>query len=314
MRFEIGAEARGTRLDVFLSEAVPELTRSQLQALNRRGGVRVDGRTEKAGYRLRGGELVEVDPESPESSSLEPESIPLDIHYEDAYLAVVEKPAGMVVHPGAGNRRGTLVHALMARFPELSDAGGIQRPGIVHRIDKGTSGLLVVAKTNLAHERLSSSFQARRVKKSYLALVHGRPPSDSGTIELAIGRHPSARTRMAVRRKGGRSARSDYRVVEQSPRFSLLEIRIHTGRTHQIRVHMGALGSPIVGDSTYGEKAYRELIQRDGKLGRLFLHASGLELPHPVNEETLRCVSPLPGELRSFWKMLRSSDRGGRIS
>ena len=307
MKFEAGPEDRGVRLDVFLSRFFEDLTRSRLQTMNRQGAILVDGQAEKSGYRIRGGEVVEVHPPLPEPLRVEPEAIPLQVHYEDRVLAVVEKPAGMVVHPGAGNRHGTLAHALLARFSGLSDAGGSERPGIVHRLDKWTSGLILVAKNNVAHHRLSKSFEKRQVRKTYVALVHGRLRADSGTINLSIGRHPSSRTRMSVRHDGGRTAHSDYQVVGRSRGFSLLEVRIRTGRTHQIRVHLNAIGHPVVGDTTYAKKRHEVFVRQHGTLDRYFLHASDLEFPHPVTENSMAFHSKLPEELERLWDKLQSN-------
>src|SRR5215471_3236103 len=198
MKVLAGPDARGLRLDVFLAQHLKDLTRSQIQILNRSGAVRVDGRQDKAGYRLRGGETIEVDLQTLEPLPLTPEQIPLQIYFEDRDMAVIEKPAGLVVHPGSGMHESTLVHGLLFHFQNLSDAGGEARPGIVHRLDKKTSGLLIVAKNNMTHARLSRDFQDRKIQKTYLALVHGKPRRDTGTIELTVGRHPTVRTRMTV--------------------------------------------------------------------------------------------------------------------
>ena len=308
MKFEAGPEDRGTRLDIFLTRFFEDLTRSRLQSMNRRGAILVNGEAEKAGYRLQTGDIIQVTPPSAEPLRLEPEPIPLEVHYEDRALAIIEKPAGMVVHPGSGNRGGTLANALQARFLDLSDAGGVGRPGIVHRLDKWTSGLILIAKTNEAHSRLSRSFEKREVRKSYRALVHGRLSKETGTVELSIGRHPSARTRMAVRNKGGRTAFSDYRVLEGSASFSLLEVRIRTGRTHQIRVHLNAIGHPVVGDTVYGEKRHRDFVRKWGAFHRYFLHASDLAFSHPSNGTAMTFHSPLPPELEELWHRLKGSD------
>jgi 23S rRNA pseudouridine1911/1915/1917 synthase len=307
MKFEAGPEDRGTRLDIFLTHFFEDLTRSRLQSMNRRGAILVNGYREKAGYRLQTGDIIQLTPPTVEPFRLEPEPIPLEVHYEDRALAIIEKPAGMVVHPGSGNRGGTLANALKARFIDLSDAGGPIRPGIVHRLDKWTSGLILIAKTNDAHYRLSRSFEKREVRKSYRALVHGRLSKETGKVELSIGRHPSARTRMAVRSKGGRTALSDYRVLERSASFSLLEVRILTGRTHQIRVHLNAIGHPVVGDTVYGEKRHRAFVRRWGKFHRYFLHASDLAFPHPLDGTSMAFHSPLPPELEELWQRLKGS-------
>ncbi len=308
MKFEAGPEDRGTRLDIFLTRFFEDLTRSRLQSMNRRGAILVNGESEKAGYRIQIGDLIQVTPPAAEPLRLEPEPIPLEVHYEDRALAIIEKPAGMVVHPGSGNREGTLANALQARFLDLSDVGGPVRPGIVHRLDKWTSGLILVAKTNDAHYRLSRSFEKREIRKSYRALVHGRLSKVTGTVELSIGRHPGARTRMAVYPKGGRTAFSDYRVLEQSASFSLLEVRIRTGRTHQIRVHLNAIGHPVVGDAAYAEKRHQAFVRKWGEFQRYFLHASDLRFLHPSSGTSMAFHSPLPRELEDLWRRLKGSD------
>jgi 23S rRNA pseudouridine1911/1915/1917 synthase len=307
MSFVIGPEDAGSRLDVFLSRVVPGVTRSYLKTLNQNGGIRVNGLVEKAGYRLRVADRVDIAVSNAESPMPQPEAIPLTVLYEDRDLAVVDKPAGMVVHPGAGNTRNTLVNALLARFPGLSDQGGLERPGIVHRLDKLTSGLVVVARTNDAHHRLSASFRKREVQKAYLAGVHGLPSGDRGEISLSIGRHPRARTRMTTRTTGGRAAHSRYRVLERGRAFSLLEVEISTGRTHQVRVHLSALGHPIVGDPTYGARHHQALVRRFGDPERYFLHATRLGFPHPVTGDDLKFESPLPDELLELWERLKSA-------
>src|SRR5262245_13879522 len=251
MKFLAELEDKGLRLDVFLANRLQNFTRSQIQVLNRSGAIRVEGRTNKAEYRIRGGETIEVDLQPIEPAPLTPEQIPLQIYFEDQDLAVIEKPAGLVVHPGSGTTKETVVHGLLFHFQKLSDIGGSSRPGIVHRLDKKTSGLLIVAKNNLAHARLSRAFSERSIEKTYLALVHGKLTKDRGVIELTVGRHPTLRTRMSAGQSRGRSAHTEYRVVEQFRGFSLLEVKIKTGRTHQIRVHLSTIGHPVVGDNVY---------------------------------------------------------------
>lgn len=304
MNFAIGTEDAGARLDVFLRGIMPNVSRSQLQVLNRHGRIRVNGRVEKSGYRLRAHDRVDVDLPEPSSAALQPEDIPLTVRYEDPDLAVIEKPAGMVVHPGAGNRSGTLVHALLTRFPDLSRLGG-QRPGIVHRIDRLTSGLIVVARTNEAYHSLTGSFQARQVRKVYIAAVHGVFGTDSGEIDLPVRRHARVRTRMAAV-PGGRVAHTAYRVLERGRSFSLLEVAIRTGRTHQIRVHFSAIGHPVVGDPTYGSKQHQAFLRRFPDPGRYFLHAALLGFPHPGTGELLTFESPMPPELVELWVRLKA--------
>jgi len=306
MKLQTGPDDRGLRLDVFLARHFDHLTRSQIQLLNRSGAIRIDSRQEKAGYKIRGGEVVQVDLKPLEQPSLRPEQIPLQIHFEDADLAVIEKPAGMVVHPGSGTKGGTVAHALLFHFQNLSDAGGEARPGIVHRLDKWTSGLMIVAKNNIAHARLSRAFQDRQIQKTYLALVHGKPKASTGAIELNIGRHTTVRTRMAAQRNRGRAALSEYRVVREFGGFTLLEVKIKTGRTHQIRVHLSAIGHPVVGDDVYGEKKLAEFVKKHGELGRYFLHSASLRFTHPTTEVPLEFHSPLPEELQKLLKRIES--------
>jgi 23S rRNA pseudouridine1911/1915/1917 synthase len=300
MTLRAGHEDRGLRLDIFLARHLVQFTRSHIQTLNRSGGVLVGNRQEKAGYRLRGDEVIEVDLETPRVPSLEPQDIPFRVVYEDDDLAVIEKPAGLVVHPGAGTSEGTLVHGLLFKFQSLSGAGGDSRPGIVHRIDKWTSGLLIVARNDWTHARLSRAFQDRAVEKTYLALVHGRMRQPSGDIELNIGRHSTVRTRMSVQQGRGRSALSSYRRLKALDDFSLLEVKIKTGRTHQIRVHLAAIGHPVVGDDVYGERRYAAFVKKYGKPGRYFLHAAELKFTHPRTGELLHLESPLPEELNDL--------------
>jgi 23S rRNA pseudouridine1911/1915/1917 synthase len=295
---------RGLRLDVFLAHRLENLTRSQIQLLNRSGAIRVDGRADKAGYRIRGGETVEVDLHAIDPPPLTPQQIPLHIYFEDRDLAVIEKPAGLVVHPGSGTGRETVVHGLLFHFQNLSDIGGKSRPGIVHRLDKKTSGLLIVAKNNIAHARLSKAFQDREVCKTYVALVHGKPAREAGEIGLSVGRHPTLRTRMAAGR--GRAALTEYRVREQFRGFTLLDVTIRTGRTHQIRVHFSAIGHPVVGDDVYGGHWYKDFTRKFGAPGRYFLHAASLRFAHPGTGEVLEFQSPLPIELQKLLKSIES--------
>jgi 23S rRNA pseudouridine1911/1915/1917 synthase len=296
---------RGVRLDQFLTRHLENITRSQIQLLNRSGAIHIDGRQEKAGYRIRGGESVEVDLKPLETVPLTPEQIALQIHYEDEDLVVVEKPAGLVVHPGSGVKSGTLVHALLHHFQQLSSVGGNERPGIVHRLDKWTSGLLIVARNNQAHAVLGNAFQDRKIEKSYIALVHGKFAQTAGTIETSIGRHPTLRTRMAALAQRGRTAYTEYRVVRQFSEFSLLEVRIKTGRTHQIRVHLSAIGHPVVGDDVYGERLNKMMSKKYAPLDRYFLHAAYLRFTHPSSGVALEFHSPLPSVLQNYLYGLR---------
>lgn len=254
---------------------------------------------------MRGNETVEVEPGPLPHEALEPQPIPLRVVYEDEDLAVIEKPAGLSVHPGAGTGVETIVHALLFRFKHLSSAGGEARPGIVHRIDKWTSGLLIVAKNDEAHVRLSRSFQERTVEKTYLTLVHGKMAKPSGEIALNIGRHPNIRTRMSAQKGRGRVALSTYRTIKEIRGFSLLEVGIKTGRTHQIRVHLSAIGHPVVGDNVYGESRYAEFVRKYGSPGRYFLHAAELSFAHPRTGEILKFRSPIPEDLENLLERIR---------
>ena len=305
MILRAGPEDRGLRLDIFLSRQLESLTRSHIQTLNRTGAVRIGGRQEKSGYRLRGDETIEIDLEARPPSTLEARDIPLTVVYEDDDLAVIEKPAGLAVHPGAGRSADTVAHGLLHKFRNLSQSGGMGRPGIVHRLDKWTSGLLIVAKNDWAHARLSRAFQDRTVEKTYAALVHGRLKQPSGEIALSIGRHARIRTRMSVQTKRGRTALSTYRQLKSVGDFSLIEVRIKTGRTHQIRVHLAAIGHPVVGDDVYGERRYLQFVRKFGKPGRYFLHAAELKFVHPRTGRALQFHSPLPGDLSTLLKRIQ---------
>ena len=302
----VNDDAAGTRLDAFLAAQIRDASRTRMQRAIEDGDVLVNERTVKPSYRLRAGDQIEIELPAPPPVELTPEAIPLRIVYEDDDLIVIDKPAGMVVHPGAGVESGTLANALVYHFNALSETAGRIRPGIVHRIDKETSGLLVVAKRDVAHERLSEQFRNREVFKQYAALVYGRVSAAHGEIDARIGRSPHHRTRMAVRRGGaGRVALTQFEVAARYAEFTLLDVRIKTGRTHQIRVHLAHLGHPVVGDSTYGsgrENAIRDAaVKRETRaLGRHFLHAAQLGFTHPRTGERLAFTSPLPPELTAM--------------
>src|SRR5437867_235805 len=306
VKLQAGPNDRGLRLDIFLSRHIEALTRSQIQLLNRSGAISIDGRLDKAGYRIRGGETIEVDLRAVEPAPITPEQIPLQIYFEDQDLAVIEKPAGLVVHPGSGTRGGTIANALLFHFQNLSDVGGEGRPGIVHRLDRKTSGLLIVAKNNIAHARLSAAFQNREIQKTYLALVHGKPARDTAAIELAVGRHPTLRTKMAAGRPRGRAAHTEYKVLEHYRGFALLELKIKTSRTHQIRVHLSTIGHPVVGDDVYGERAYKEFVKKFGPLDRYFLHAAYLRFHHPSTKQSMEFHSRLPSQLQKLLESIES--------
>ena len=295
----------GTRLDRWLADRLPELSRARLQSLIGAGCVRVDGAVRKAAARLRGGERVEVDVPPPAAEELVPEPAALSILFEDEYVLVLDKPAGVVVHPGAGHARGTLAAALLAHAPAIAGVGGPRRPGIVHRLDKDTSGLLVVAKNRVAYDALVAQLARRSVTRGYLAVVHGRVRADEGVIDRPIGRHPRDRVRMAVRPAGqGRRAVTRYRVLERFSGFTLLEVRLETGRTHQIRVHLAALGHPVAGDDVYGGRRREPLpIPLEG----LALHAARLAFVHPATERPREFASPAPARIERLLSHLRDT-------
>jgi 23S rRNA pseudouridine1911/1915/1917 synthase len=284
--FEV--DAVGIRLDRYLVELCPDLTRSQLQKLIQNGNVTVNGLIQRSSRRIGKGDRLEICIPSPQPTTLEPEDIPFEVIYEDQDIAVINKPAGLAVYPGPGHSGHTLVNALLNRFPDLGNASSPLRPGIVHRLDKDTSGLMVIARTEKARQYLIDEFKSRAVNKVYLVLVQGRLQPEQGAIEAPIGRDPSDRKRMAIVSKG-REARTDYRVIRFLGGYSLVEARILTGRTHQIRVHFSAIGHPVVGDSTYGV--------RTRLLNRQFLHACSLELNLPSTGQRQSFVSELPGDL-----------------
>ena len=346
---DVPAEAHGTRLDRFLVAQLEGVSRSRVQLLIEQGNVLVEGQREKPSLKLRSGHQIVITGEPhPAPLKAVPEAIPLDVVYEDADLAVVNKPAGMMVHAGSGQTddlrsRGTLVNALLHRFNTLSSTGGELRPGIVHRLDKSTSGLIVVAKNDRAHAALGAMFAGRRIQKTYLALVHGAVTREKGAINAAVGRDPVRRTRMTTRPSANaRSAVTHYEVLRRLAtrfgKFTLLRVHIETGRTHQIRVHMASIGHPVVGDTLYGgaaqlsdqqvvpaaaaRAAQRKVAQQGGgsssplvcragpeilRLGRNFLHAAKLEFAHPVTGKPIQLEAPLPEELTAFLSRMESS-------
>jgi len=341
--FHASEEDTGVRLDHYLVARIPDVSRVRVQTLVEQGKVLVNERPAKASLKLKGSEVIEIIG-AVEAAPLKAfaEDIPLNVVFEDKELAVVNKPAGMVVHASTGSaedarNRGTLVNALLFRFNKLSDMGGELRPGIVHRLDKDTSGLIVVAKNDIAHRKLVDQFSSRQVHKTYLALVHNWPKADEGTVNDPIGRDPRNRTRMSVTGIDPRTAVSHYKVIERllTPygRFALVEVRIETGRTHQIRVHMGSIGHPVVGDTLYGapqillpntlsrERQGTAISSRTEankarahgesaatlSLPRNFLHAAHLNFTHPKSGKAVEFSAPLPEDLQSFLEKLHRS-------
>lgn len=297
-------EAAGERLDRHAAARL-EAPRNQVQRWIAEGLVRVNGREAKPSTALAAGDRIECDPPTPREERVLPEPGDLRLLYEDADLVVIDKPAGLAVHPGAGRATGTLAHHLLDRYPEMAGVGGPGRPGIVHRLDQGTSGALVVARTPAAYARLSRAFASREVEKRYLGIAYGTPSPPSGMIEAPIGRHPQRRQEMTVR-QGGRPARTGYRVVAAAAGISLLAMDLATGRTHQIRVHLKSIGHPLVGDPVYGEARWKGLPRSVQAFLRDFprpaLHAWRLAFRHPGTGEPLRFEAPVPEDFRMLWE------------
>ena len=310
--FRVDSHEAGFRLDAYLASHIEGWSRARLQRLIEAEDVLVNRKPAKASYKLRENDELEVELTAPAATSFIPEAIPIEIVYEDETLVVVNKPAGLVVHPAAGIHSGTLANALAYHFQQLPDSGAGLRPGIVHRLDRDTSGLLVVAKTEAALEHLADQFRDRTVFKSYVALVHGRMAAESGKIDQPLARDPSNRTRMAVVR-GGRSALSLFRVRRHFDRFTLLDVELKTGRTHQIRVHLAWLKHPVVGDEIYG--GGRDNTIPDARLrahvrnlGRHFLHAERLAFTHPQTGERVEFNRPLPPELSELLAAIEATE------
>jgi len=282
---------RGKRLDQFLRERLPQYSRARLQDWIEQGRVLVNGTPEKRSFLLKGSEHIDVEPAELAPLRATPEDLPLDVLYEDADVIAINKPAGMVVHTGAGQHSGTLVNAVLHRFGKLSTVGGDLRPGIVHRLDRYTSGVILVARNDAAHRHLAAQFASREVEKIYLALVHGRTKKDEGRITTPIARDPVHRTRMTARLARGRQALTSYQVLKRFEGFTFLEVKIGTGRTHQIRVHLASIGHPVAGDKLYGAPA--------STLGRYFLHARQITFTSPSTSERITVAAPLPPDLES---------------
>jgi len=303
----------GVRLDIVISKHLPDCSRSMINGLIRGDHVHVQGKTAKPGYRVRTGDEIRGLIPPPQPLDCKPEPIEIDIRFEDAHMLVLNKQAGRVVHPAPGNISGTLVNALLYHCPGLGRIGNAVRPGIVHRLDKDTSGTLVVAKTAVAHRNLSEQFKVRKVRKTYLALVYGTPRSESGTIDLPIGRHPVDRKRMSTTSHTGRSAETWWWVKEAFTGATLLNVDIRTGRTHQIRVHCAAEGHPVVGDAVYGKRRSADRYCREKSVTdllkstpRQMLHAKRLELDHPVTGERMVFDSPVPKDMSGLIDALRT--------
>jgi 23S rRNA pseudouridine1911/1915/1917 synthase len=293
--FTVGPRDAGKRLDHYLQEQLPQYSRSRLQDWIKAGRVIVNSAAAKASLLLRGGESIEVSPADLAPLKAAPEDLPLEILYQDAAVIAIDKPAGLVVHAGAGAHSGTLVNRLVHHFAALSQVGGDLRPGIVHRLDKGTSGVLLVARDDSSHQSLAAQFAGRTVEKTYLALVHGRMRAETGRVTKPIARDPVRRTRMTTRLANGRSALTEYRVLQRFEKFSYLEVRIGTGRTHQIRVHLASLGHPVAGDRLYGARLYGA-----PPAERIFLHAWRIAFASPATGKRVAVESPLPVDLQRW--------------
>lgn len=297
------------RLDIFLSQKLPELTRSRIKNLIEGGLVSLNNKPAKAGVKIKTGDKIAITIPPPQAIAAEPEKIQLDILYEDKHIIVINKPPGLTVHPGAGCAKGTLVNALLYHCKDLSGIGGALRPGIVHRIDKDTSGVIIAAKTDKAHQSLSQQFKEHSIKRRYLTIVWGVVKNDEGTIDLPIGRHISERKKMSVRTKRGRRAVTHYRVIKRFNNFTLLEASLETGRTHQIRVHLSAIHHPVAGDPVYGKKNMPsglspKLAMLLKNLKRQALHAQTLGIIHPETKEYMEFTSPLPDDMNTIIRAL----------
>jgi 23S rRNA pseudouridine1911/1915/1917 synthase len=313
--FTCPCEGEPIRLDLFICSKLEGETRASVQRLIETGNILVDGQPARSSLKLKGGEEVSVAIPEPAAAEPQAESIPLDVLYEDRDLIVINKPAGMVVHPGPGNSSGTLVNALLGHCTDLSGIGGELRPGIVHRLDKGTTGVLVAAKNDRAHQGLSSQFHVHSVKRIYQALVFGNPVEDNGKIEGIIGRHPTERLRQSGKARHGKHAVTRWKVKERYGRISLMELRLETGRTHQIRVHLTEAGFPLLGDPLYPDGgrvnnlADPRLKKMITALGRQALHARTLGFIHPLSGEYLEFSSPLPDDLQALCDYLSSPSK-----
>lgn len=297
MHLTAGEIDKGKRLDRFLQERLPQYSRSRLQDWIKKGRVSVDGVALKASHQLRGGELVDVEPAELAPLNAVAEDLPIDIIYQDDAVIAVNKPAGVVVHAGAGNHTGTLTNALVHHFGTLSSVGGALRPGIVHRLDRYTSGVLLVARTDAAHRSLAAQFAKRTVDKTYFALVHGSLSAETGRITTPITRDPVRRTRMTTKLGTGRTALTSFEVLRRYQKYTYVKVKIGTGRTHQIRVHLASIGHPVAGDKLYGAP---------GNPGpRFFLHAASIAFDSPTNGQRIAVAAPLPEDLEQWLAALQ---------
>ena len=309
--FTAGESDAGIRLDAFIATCLPSLSRSGASRLVRTGHITVNGLRKKPGYLMKAGDTVRSELPPLESPTCEPEPIPLSILHEDGDLIVISKPPGLVVHPGAGHNSGTLVNALLFHCPDLEGVGDALRPGIVHRLDKDTSGIMIIAKNDAAYKSLGHQFKTRQIRKIYLGLVYGETERSAGVINLPIGRHPTDRKKMSTHTTKGRHTVTTWKVLQQYNGFSLLEVSIQTGRTHQIRVHLASSHHPVVGDTVYGGKKVLSkrknmtLKKQLGSLGRPFLHAQKLGFRHPEDDTYHEFVAPLPLELDNLLNLLK---------
>ncbi|PRR92390.1 MULTISPECIES: RluA family pseudouridine synthase [unclassified Bacillus (in: firmicutes)] len=297
----VSEEQTSERLDKFLSTTEPEWSRTQVQQWVKDGLIEVNGKQVKANYKVQAGDQIKVEIPEPEALDVEVEAMDLDIYYEDADVLVVNKPRGMVVHPAPGHVSGTLVNGLMAHCTDLSGINGVMRPGIVHRIDKDTSGLLMVAKNDMAHESLVNQLVAKTVTRKYTAVVHGIIQHDTGTIDAPIGRDKKDRQSMTVTKESSKQAVTHFDVIERFEDFTVVECRLETGRTHQIRVHMKYIGYPLAGDPKYGP---RKTVDFNGQL----LHAGVLGFDHPRTGEYIEFTAPVPADMQAFIDSLRNND------
>lgn len=297
----VNEEDAKIRLDKYLAAQDEALSRSRIQSLVDEGQILVNGHIQKANYKVKGNDTIVLTMEDERELEVEAENIPLDIRYEDEDVIVINKPKGMVVHPANGNQNGTLVNALLYHCKDLSGINGVLRPGIVHRIDKDTTGLLIVAKNDMAHASLSKQLQTKSVNRLYYALVHGVIPHDFGTIDAPIGRDVNDRQKMAVTASNSKDARTHFKVIERFKEYTLVECRLETGRTHQIRVHMQYIGHPVVGDEKY---SYRKTMKTGGQL----LHAHQLTFVHPRTNETITVEAPLPTQFKEILEELRAKE------